>query len=206
MLERDDHRHQLRDRRDRNAAPGVVGEEHLAGHGVLDEPGAGVGRRRRLRSPSRRAGTPRSPRARRAALSSQVELLADEERRRRDLRVQRHEPVERDPGAGRDRAEGVPGANDVDALRGGRVRPRGACASPLRASEARSCGRRRSGPAAARPRAVAASRKAIGPGVEPPAATAGDGYQPETFHISFFSRAASAPAAARKSSPESRKA
>ena len=43
-------------------------------------------------------------------------------------------------------------------------------------------------------------------GVEPPAAAAGDGYQPETFHISFFSRAASAPAAARKSSPESRKA
>ena len=49
------------------------------------------------------------------------------------------------------------------------------------------------------------------PGVRPPAA-AGErpdeaaAYQPDTVHISLFSRAASAPAAARKSSPESRKA
>ena len=51
MLERDEHGHQLRDARDRNARPRTVLCEDLAGRGVLDDVGArGDGRRGRMRS------------------------------------------------------------------------------------------------------------------------------------------------------------
>ena len=46
VLERDDHRHQLRDRGDRNLVAVVVLGEHLAGDRVHHEPGAGVDDRR----------------------------------------------------------------------------------------------------------------------------------------------------------------
>ena len=81
VVERHEHRHQLRDRGDRQLRVRVGGSEHLAGRRVLDDPGARAhGRSSRMRR--RRDSEDGEERAERD-VSLDPDLLADVERRSR---------------------------------------------------------------------------------------------------------------------------
>src|SRR5262249_41573323 len=146
-------------------------------------------------------------RAASSRLLPEPDLLADEERRRLELRVERHDPRERNARPRGDRRERVAGPHRVDAAtRRWRRRPPGM--GGVRGPRRR-CRARRAPALAGAAKDDDADRgreQERGGRDERPPAPAGDGYHPETAQTSRRSRAASAPAAVRKSSPESRNA
>ena len=137
VLERDDHRHQLRDRRDRDAAAGrraAASTSPVTGFSTSQARASTVAAPPRPREPGEQARRRHRERGeaashRRLSFSPMKSAVGE------TFGFSASEPRQRDAGAGRDRRERVAGAHDVDARRARCARAPGrACASPRPAS------------------------------------------------------------------------
>ena len=209
VLERHEHRHQLRDRRDRQPRVRPRRGEHLAGARVLDDVGAAVDLRRggvcREAATARRRACEQERAFHRSRIFSPMKSEVDGH-----IRVETRDRRHGDTGLGRDDAERVAGLNDPECLgRHGRRVP---------------LGRRRGRDLLAREgRDGGGTGACVVTGVHPgadeddrhrrceqergrsriAAPVVAAHYQPEAAQTSRFSRDASAPAASRKSVPAS---